>query len=162
MWEKDGSKLRIEESSVSNGSCKENATSSRQKPYLLRLGTQVWAANDTNPHTMPLLWQQSTGALPADAADKIAAHAIQEFDRVASHINTLLGLYKGRMIFLSTDHWVCSIRIDRSKFEDPITFHFPMPHSWRRSNRPVKGLVTSKGDVVFAVEGDPVVVKNGL
>lgn len=66
------------------------------------------------------------------------------------------------MIFVSIDHWICSVRVEKPKFDDPVVRHFPMPHAWRTSNRPLQALVTGKGDVVFAVEGDLVIVKFGL
>ena len=161
-WDKDGSKLRLEDSPVAVSPHTDKNTE-RRRPYLVRLGSSLWAANDNNPHTMPILWPQATATttLPAEAADKIAAQTMRDFDQIADQIDTLLGTYRGRIIFLSTEHWVCSVRIDKSKF-DQVMAHFPMPHSWRRLNRPLKGLVTCKGDVVFAVDGDPVVVKNGL
>ena len=161
-WDKDGSRIRVEKTSAT-ATLPPEPTWPPKNASLVPLALQLWAASDNNPHTPPILWPQSPAALPDPAmAAKLTAFAIQEFERITKQIGNLIGLYRARMVFVSNDHWVCSIRIDKSKFEDPVRSHFPMPHSWRRSNRPVKGLVTSKGDVVFAVEGDLVVVKKGL
>jgi hypothetical protein len=161
-WDKDGSRLRVEKAQATS-TLPGEPTIAPKNAHLVPLGSQLWAASDNNPHTPPILWSQSPAALPDPTmAAKMTAFAIREFEKIAEQIGSLIGLYRNRMVFVSNDHWVCSVRIDKSKFEDPVRTHFPMPHSWRRSNRPLKGLVTSKGDVVFAVEGDLVVVKKSL
>lgn len=161
-WDKDGTKLRFdtvpatEQASVQSDSTDRNA-------YLTALGSNLWAAYDRNPHTQPVIWQRPTASLPEVAASASTAPMVQEFNRIATQIQTIVGLYRGRiMVFISVDHWICSLRVDKAKFEDPPVFHFPIPHSWRRSDRPLKALINGRGDVVFAVEGDLVVVRDGL
>lgn len=134
----------------------------RTNAYLVRVGTKLWSAHDNNQFTAPIVWPQSTTLQSEQAATKIAAHALREFDKIGAKVDSIIGLHRTKMIFISTDHWICSVRIDKIKFEDPIMRHFPMPHAWRASNRPLQVLVTCRGDIVVAVEGDLVVVKNGL
>ena len=160
-WERDGSRLRIDVVPPSEMTIAGLEKLTRNI-YLIRLAGNLWAANDRNPYTAPIIWPQSTGSLSEAAAAKIAALTVREFDRIAAQVHTIVGLYRAKMVFVSIDHWVCSVRIDKSKFDDPVKYHFPMPHSWRRSNRPLRCLITGKGDIVFAVEGDLVVVKNSL
>ena len=81
---------------------------------------------------------------------------------IAGHIDGFLGIYAARLIFVSSDSWICSIRIDQPEFNDTMKYHLPVPHYWRSAKRRRLGLVTQKGDIVVAIDGDLVIVKHSL
>jgi hypothetical protein len=117
---------------------------------------------DNNPHTAPLVWPQPTTSLSEAASAKMAAHALREFANIAAHVDRFLGIHGAKLVFVSSDSWNCSMRIDKARLDDPIKYHLPMPHYWRNANRRRLGLVTSKGDIVVAIGGDLVIVKHCL
>lgn len=160
-WDRDGSNLQVETLKPSER-ISTHISKPRGNAYLISIGENMWAANDSNQHTTPVIWPQSTAPLPEAAAAKITAYGLREFDKIAAQIRTIIGLYHFRLVFVSIEQWVCSVRIDRPKFDEPVVNHFPIPHSWRRSNRPLRCLMTMNGDIVFAVDVDLVVVRHSI
>ena len=92
----------------------------------------------------------------------MAAYALREFANIAAQVDGFLGIHGNKLVFISTDSWICSVKIDKARLEDPIRSHLPMPHYWRSAGRRRLGLVTDRGDIVVAIGGDLVIVKHCL
>ena len=160
-WEKDGSKPRVDPIQASDLVHNEPVLA-QANAHLVRIDTQLWAAYDNNPHTAPLVWAQPTALLSEGASAKMAAHALLSFGNIAPQVDGFLGIHAAKLVFVSTDSWICSVRIDKARLEDPVKYHFPMPHYWRSASRRRMGLLTCRGDIVLAIGGDLVIVKQCL
>lgn len=85
-------------------------------------------------------------------------------------VDTLIGMYRDRLVFLHTDGWVCSVKagafgqgpVTNSAKSEGVLHHFPPPLEWLRTSRELLVQVTRLGDVLFVVKGEVAVVKRGL
>ncbi|KAK9769406.1 putative DUF676 domain-containing protein [Seiridium cardinale] len=89
---------------------------------------------------------------------------LAEYQMVAQFVDTLIGVYRDRLVFLHTDGWVCSIKAAELKVKGygGIVHHFAAPIEWLRTSRDPIIRLSKLGDVLFAVRGEVAVIKRGL
>ena len=155
-WDKNGVRLPVVEPVQLSECLYSERDRAGHKVHLVQISAQVWAAFDNNPTSGPLVW--SHAEVSATTSESFKEH----FHSVAATMTNLLGIFRARLVFLRSDNWICSMRIDGIAMEEPISSHFPLPHCWMNPSRPLVASVTSKGDIVFAVGGDLAIVKNAL
>lgn len=139
------------------------SNSQRRSPggaHMIRASDKLWTVYDSDPNAAPLIWSQALSSHKNSAS--LVAETLEAFGKFATQIIKLVGLYKTSMVYIDVDHWVCSTPIDRPVFDQEPTFHFPVPHYWRSANRHLLVALTTKGDVVFGVGTDVILVRNGL
>lgn len=93
--------------------------------------------------------------------DNPEAEPHSQFAPLSTAIEHVLGTYRGRLIFLQTDGWICSFSlhfIDAGK----TTSHFFIPADWLSLNNQLKIDITASGDVIFIKRSELVIIKRGL
>ncbi|KAI9695527.1 MAG: hypothetical protein M1820_008540 [Bogoriella megaspora] len=131
--------------------------------HLLRVSDLVWAIYDNNPHTGPFLWPYPSASLSEDVSKRVVEKFFTRLKDSKCHVENFLGIHRTKLVFLSSDRWVCSVRVDEAGLNDSVRYHFPLPHYWGNSIRDMIALVTCKGDIVIAAaDGDLAIIKRGL
>ncbi|RMZ87067.1 hypothetical protein DV736_g5706, partial [Chaetothyriales sp. CBS 134916] len=115
-----------------------------------------FAVYDNNPNSAPFVWPQ------VSASEGAVKHTFEVFNNILPQIETILGMYRTRLVFANVDGWVCSCRLDEERIDEGVRHHFPLPHYLQTENGDVVGTVTTQGDVVLAVEGDLAIGKQSL
>ncbi|KAH9887455.1 hypothetical protein F4778DRAFT_427699 [Xylariomycetidae sp. FL2044] len=104
----------------------------------------------------------------------IAAHALTaqadsvtplfQCQPVFEKIDSIIGMFRDRLVFLHRMGWVCSVKPAgmRGEGNEKIMFHFAPPLDWLRTNRLPLMMVSKIGDVLFVVKGEVAIVKRGL
>ncbi|KAK9423221.1 putative DUF676 domain-containing protein [Seiridium unicorne] len=89
---------------------------------------------------------------------------LAEYQTVAQFVDTLIGVYRDRLVFLHTDGWVCSIKAAELKVKGygGIVHHFAAPIEWLRTSRDPIIRLSKLGDVLFAVRVEVAIIKRGL
>lgn len=129
--------------------------------HFVKINEHLWGVYDRNPLSRPVMWQSRAHfGTPSEPSSPSESQA--QLPEIASSIVNVLGIYRSRLVYISTDNWVCSLRIDHMPQLERLREHFPIPHYWRSASRRVLAQVTTKGDIVVAVEGDLIVIKHGL
>lgn len=128
--------------------------------HMTRVQGKLWAVYGDDPIAPAFIWPQAMSA-KANSVNQVQ-QTLGAFQVFASHVSHVFGLHRTNLVFVDTDNWVCSVPIDRPRYDQEPRHHFPIPHYWRSANRSLLVNVTRKGDVAFAVSGDLVMVKNGL
>ncbi|KAI0121051.1 hypothetical protein BJ170DRAFT_715282 [Xylariales sp. AK1849] len=87
-----------------------------------------------------------------------------ESQPICDMIQVVVGTYRGRLVFLHRDGWICSVKGATLWGEgtDGVSHHFPPPVDWLRTTFEVLIRVSKLGDVLFVVNGEVAVVKRGL
>lgn len=132
--------------------------------HFVRINDELWGAYDSNPLSNPLIWR-SKGKLPLSEPASPSEYSDQtqsQLSDITASIANVLGIYRSRLVYLSNESWICSLRVDQMPRLDRAKHHFPMPHYWRSASLRFLAHVTVNGDVVLAVDGDLVIVKQGL
>ncbi|KAI1364366.1 hypothetical protein F5Y08DRAFT_214267 [Xylaria arbuscula] len=101
---------------------------------------------------------------------------VLDFKELDIKVDTVIGIYNERAVFLDRDNWVCSINIvpsestssttiatDRPSLEGrKIIRHFFIPDNWMSSEHKLLMEVRPLGDLVIAKQRDLAVVRCGL
>ncbi|RMZ75595.1 hypothetical protein DV737_g5208, partial [Chaetothyriales sp. CBS 132003] len=73
-----------------------------------------FAVYDNNPSSAPFVWPQLS------ASEEAVKHTFEVLDNVLSQIDTILGMYRTRLVFTSVDGWVCSCRLDEERVDEGV------------------------------------------
>lgn len=163
-WDDDGLKnLRQERISISER-IPSSTNVSLGKAQLIQIPgpLHLWAVYVNNPVGTPICWSPANQSVSVAIGAAATEQTLRGFGEISSQIGSALAIYGPRLVFVSSDSWVASIRIDNPRSEGVVRYHFPMPHYWRSSSRSLMALVTNGGDVVFAVDGEVAIVKQAL
>ncbi|KAF2745350.1 hypothetical protein M011DRAFT_145485 [Sporormia fimetaria CBS 119925] len=132
--------------------------------YILIELSEEYGAEDTKSlHLLP------TSILRTDDASALAPHdhstnAIPNFATLCEHISHVLGFSNdSTMIFLSTNHWVCSIDLE-NLYTNPSSYsrHFFVPYDWFSGVRNIVCGVSRDRSLVFARHDAVSCVRGGL
>ena len=79
-------------------------------------------------------------------------------------IKAFIGIHSDLAVFLDEDLWVCSLRLSGTgpHTASKIQRHFFIPSDLLRGSTGCTSILTREGNIVFAKEGDLVIVKGGL
>ncbi|KAJ5628451.1 hypothetical protein N7490_010679 [Penicillium lividum] len=94
------------------------------------------------------------------SSDKVIQSPVHSFDTESSKFEAIIGALDERLIYLDTDHWVCSFNL--GSLEQPAVRHFFFPNDWMGfSGQLLLGLGRA-GEIIFAKANELVVIKRGL
>lgn len=130
--------------------------------HLVSIGDRSWAAYDNNPSAAPVVWSMPHDAAPEEVANLTKSKFLNRFADVAPYVLNFLGIYRRKLVFLGSDSWICSIGVDEPALDEATTYHFPMPHYWSSATRTLLAFVSSKGDIVIALDTDLTIVKGAV
>jgi WD40 repeat protein len=126
--------------------------------HIVKFGEDNWAAFDNNPASRPVMW---TGPPSSRASEAAIASALAYFGQIVPIIKSILGMYRSQLVFLNTEGWVCSMRLDGG-LEKRMIRHFPVPYYWLTISQSIVSTITSGGDVIIARSDELAIVKRGL
>jgi len=75
-------------------------------------------------------------------------------------VNTVIGVFTDRLVFLNVDNWVCSIELGSSDIT--CSRHFFIPNDWVSLVQELMFDVGFNGEILFVKRADIVVIKRGL
>lgn len=83
---------------------------------------------------------------------------------IIRNTEALIGVYRGKVVFLDKHLWVCSWSLNsQTTTEDPCyEKNFFLPQDWMDAREAQRCVLTPQGNVVFAIEGELVVISGGL
>lgn len=128
--------------------------------HVVRFADDAWAAYDTRPTTLPVVW---TGPYSSSSkSNAVAVNLFGYFNQVIWQIATIIGMYRSHLVFLNVDNWICTIRLDDVAGQERMKHHFPVPHCWQTSSRSIIATVSVRGHVIIARGDELAIVKRGL
>ena len=107
----------------------------------------------THARSKLLLWSTSDFSEYSEAAVPVP-----KFQYLADQVESLIGAYGQRLVFLHSSGWVCST--DAETFN--IARHFFIPADWLSTNNNLMIEVTRNGDIIFVKRDEIAVIKRGL
>ncbi|KAL4751309.1 hypothetical protein BDW72DRAFT_193001 [Aspergillus terricola var. indicus] len=124
---------------------------------------RVFATTTTDPsssqstESMIQIWD-----LEHFTSETKTASPIYTFDTSSSAVDVdgIVGVRAGRLIYLDTSHWVCSINISRTG--EPAMRHFFIPSDWMSSTGQLLLGVGREGEIIFVKTSELAIVKQGL
>ncbi|KAI5381161.1 hypothetical protein J4E82_000361 [Alternaria postmessia] len=85
---------------------------------------------------------------------------VHDLGTLSSAVNTIIGMFNERLVFLDTNNWVRSSEVNTADAQ-PVR-HFFIPNDWVSL---VRGLVVDvghNGEIIFVKRGELLVIKRGL
>lgn len=101
-------------------------------------------------------------------ADAWSVAPVPSYEALTSHIESLLGIYKNRFIFLQEDGSVASVDPDSINPTENIVTHFFLPPDWQSAVAASNGseamieVHPSDGTIVLAIKDKVALIKRGL
>jgi WD40 repeat protein len=95
-------------------------------------------------------------------AGSISATSLAGFEELGSRIDHVIDVIGTLLFFLDTDLWVCSLDLRTFRAVPQVKRHFFILSEWRGGTGRVLMHFTSMRDLIFAKEGELVVIKRGL
>jgi WD40 repeat protein len=86
--------------------------------------------------------------------------SIRNFGTLSSVIDTVIGIFNDRLIFLDIDNWICSCEI--SPAEATHIRHFFIPNDWVSLVSNLMLDIARNGEIIYAKRADLLVIKRGL
>jgi hypothetical protein len=86
--------------------------------------------------------------------------SIRNFGTLSSVIDTVVGIFNDRLIFLNIDNWICSCEI--SPAEATHIRHFFIPNDWVSLVSNLMLDIARNGEIIYAKRADLLVIKRGL
>ncbi|MCJ1394922.1 hypothetical protein MMC18_007802 [Xylographa bjoerkii] len=158
-WQRDNDSTPVLSSVAADANSRADYESRDAGVHFAKIGDDLRVAYDKNPSSRPLIWT----APPASTSMTTAtAGALTQFHAIAPKIKTIIGMYRSQLIFLGTDGWMSSMRLDEAGQDIPHSRLFPLPPCWQSASRHLIALVTVKGDVVIVKDEELAIVKRGL
>ncbi|PGG98701.1 hypothetical protein AJ79_08787 [Helicocarpus griseus UAMH5409] len=78
---------------------------------------------------------------------------------LAEMVAFVVGIWKSKFVFCNKDGWICSTELQA--LDGPYQRHFYFPKDWINEINP-RCAITTKGDIVFGLRSELMVVKGGL
>jgi hypothetical protein len=92
--------------------------------------------------------------------DSKTASPIYDLGGFSSSVKKIIGIIGDRLIFLNTNHWVCST--GRDSIEQSVVRHFFIPNDWVSLTSQLLLDVGRSGEIVFVKTAELAVIKRGL
>jgi WD40 repeat protein len=93
-------------------------------------------------------------------SDKPIQCPVHSFDATSSRFEAIIGALDERLIYLDTNHWVCSINMENTG--QPAIRHFFFPNDWMGSVGQLLLDFGRGGEIIFVKLDELVVIKRGL
>lgn len=94
------------------------------------------------------------------SSDSAIQSPVHSFGAVSSRVEVVIGALDERLIYLDTDHWVCSTNLERK--EEPVVRHFFIPNDWIGSTGQLLLDLGRAGEIIFVKSNELVIIKRGL
>jgi len=158
-WQRGNDSTPVLSSVAADATSRSGFESRDSGVHFAKVGDELWVAYDQNPSSRPLIW---TAPPTSTSVTTATTGALAQFHGIAPKIKSLVGMYRSQLIFLGTDGWMSSMRLDEAGQDRPHSRLFPLPPCWQSANRHLIALVTVKGDVVIVKDEELAIVKRGL
>lgn len=103
-----------------------------------------------------LIWNSSDFHVSAKSAAPVP-----KYYSLASQVQSIVGEYRDRLVFLHSNGWICSADLLSSSV-DNYDRHFFLPSDWLSMGRDLLVDVTCNGDILFVKRDEVAVIKRGL
>lgn len=90
----------------------------------------------------------------------MTAAPIPRYRHLADQVESLIGAYGQRLVFLHSSGWICSA--DSESLNDGYARHFFIPADWLSTDSKLMIEVSRSGDIIFVKRDEVAVIQHGL